>query len=48
MIMTVNEKITELQDIIIQLEEKYCENCRECDCIKCPYLLIIREGRKEE
>lgn len=42
--MMVSEKINELMDIIVALEEKYCENCQQYGCDMCPYLVEEDNG----
>lgn len=41
--MRVVEAIQELQNKVIKLTERYCENCQEGDCDYCPFELERRE-----
>ena len=48
MMMTVAEKLELLNQAQAELEEKYCENCQECDCDFCKCEPEPWEGEEHE
>ena len=45
--MTVDERIEQLKSEIKELEEKYCENCKEFICENCWAIVIERRDENE-